>query len=31
MPENEVQLITAALPQTAAELDAGRWSRCSIN
>ena len=31
VPENEVQLITAALPQTACELDAARWSRCSIN
>ena len=31
-PENEVQLITGALPQTAARPDARRrWCRCSIN
>ena len=30
-PENEVQLITAALPQTACEPDAGRSCRCSTN
>jgi len=28
---NEVQLITGALPQSAAEPDVGRWCRCSIN
>ena len=30
-PENEVQLITGALPQSAASPTAGRWCRCSIS